>query len=38
MTEHYEHTQSHDDKDSNNNDGEELVIDDRIGERRRAEQ
>ncbi len=40
MTKHYdEYNQSNDDNDdTNSSDGEELVIDDRIGEQRRAEE
>jgi ABC-type transporter Mla subunit MlaD len=38
MTEHYHEYNQSNDKDDNNSDGEELVIDDRIGEQRRAEE
>ena len=38
MTEHYHEYNQSNDKDDNNSDGEELVIDDRIAEQRRAEQ
>jgi hypothetical protein len=39
MTEHYdEYNQSNDDNDTNTSDDKELATDDRIGERRRAEQ